>query len=412
MGTRVSWRKLQPVEGGPINWGELATFDQELRDLNKARITPIAVVYDSPHWAVMPDARQDGKPTSCAAVDESHFDDFASFMVELVERYKSPEYDLHHWEIGNEPDVDPDLVEINSGYGCWGDIDDPFYGGEHYGEALKVITPAIRVADPEARVWVGGLLLDTPNTTNPDLGKPELFLQGILEAGAAPYFDILPYHAYTPYQGKVVDHEQNPWSAWQYTGGMLVGKAQFLRDLMSLYGIDKPIFVGEMSLFCSVGNYCSAGTDGGPVASFFEAQADFLVRSKVRGLSVDLEGFNWYELPDPGWRYAGLLNDDLSPRPSYEAYQQLAQQMIGAHYLMPVDYGEAFEAYVFNRQPYELHVIWTKEEHVPPLNAYVPQGNFVAAYQRDGGQITPLLDISGDYLVPVGFSPVYIIRKP
>ena len=67
------------------------------------------------------------------------------------------------------------------------------------------------------------------------------------------------------------------------------------------------------------------------------------------------------------------------------------------------------EGFVF---PNELHVTWTKEEHVPPLDAYVPQGNFVAAYQRDGVQITPLLDISGNYLVPVGFSPVYIIRKP
>ena len=142
-----------------------------------------------------------------------------------------------------------------------------------------------------------------------------------------------------------------------------------------------------------------------------DAQADFLVRSMLRGLNADLEGFTWYELPDPGWRYAGLLNDDLSPRPSYNAYMQMAKQLTGAEFLMPVDYGDAFEAYAFERTPFHLHVIWTNDEEVPHPTVSVPQGNFVAAYQRDGQLITPTAS-GADYLVPVGFSPVYIVRKP
>ena len=35
------------------------------------------------------------------------------------------EFDVHYWELGNEPDVDPILVNSSSGFGCWGDIDDP-----------------------------------------------------------------------------------------------------------------------------------------------------------------------------------------------------------------------------------------------------------------------------------------------
>ncbi|HLE13322.1 MAG TPA: hypothetical protein VI776_01135, partial [Anaerolineales bacterium] len=36
LGQRVSWRKLQPAEGDPIDWTKLAKFEQELRALKAA----------------------------------------------------------------------------------------------------------------------------------------------------------------------------------------------------------------------------------------------------------------------------------------------------------------------------------------------------------------------------------------
>ena len=51
---------------------------------------------------------------------------------------------MHHWELGNEPDVDPDLVPPDSIFGCWGEISDrEYYGGKEYGNMLKLVYPAI-----------------------------------------------------------------------------------------------------------------------------------------------------------------------------------------------------------------------------------------------------------------------------
>lgn len=93
-------------------------------------------------------------------------------MGQLVARYRDPKYDVRHWELGNEVDVDPSLVAPNNGFGCWGDIKDPYYGGRHYGEMLKVVAPAIRAANPAAKIWFGGLLLDLPNTASLGAGAP------------------------------------------------------------------------------------------------------------------------------------------------------------------------------------------------------------------------------------------------
>ncbi len=117
---RIRWRVLQPEENAPIRWHLLEPFENELRALRERRITPVVVIYDSPRWATI-------HPTSCGAVRADKFSQFAAFVSAVVERYKAPEFNVHHWELGNEPDVDPRLVRQDNGFGCWGDIDDPFY---------------------------------------------------------------------------------------------------------------------------------------------------------------------------------------------------------------------------------------------------------------------------------------------
>ena len=61
-------------------------------------------------------------------------DAFAGFMRDLVARYSVPPYNIKYWEIWNEEDVDPSLVGPTSGFGCWGDATDPYYGGGGYAE--------------------------------------------------------------------------------------------------------------------------------------------------------------------------------------------------------------------------------------------------------------------------------------
>src|SRR6266508_4504818 len=48
LGDRISWRDLQPQEGDPFHWELLADFEQELRALKQAGVTPVVGISDSP----------------------------------------------------------------------------------------------------------------------------------------------------------------------------------------------------------------------------------------------------------------------------------------------------------------------------------------------------------------------------
>lgn len=399
---RISWRTLQPNEGDPIDWGKMADFEKELRALKANGISPVLIISDSPRWATT-------VPTSCGPVREDKFNAYADFVRALVNRYKTDEFNVHDWELGNEPDVDPVLVKVDSVFGCWGDIDDPYYGGEHYGEMVKVVGKTIKESDPAARVWIGGLLLATPNTVDPNLGHPELFLAGILNSGAAPYFDVVPYHWYPPYLNQQIDHDlkAGPWEGW---GGGTLGKARFLRQIMGASGVNKPLVLNETSLMCppTVGGnpvgYCSP-----PTSAFYQMQANHLVRSFVRGLSENLSGYVWYTLNGPGWRFTGLLTAADDPRPSYITYQVLVDQLHKARFKGTFNYGSGIEAYVFSKGNEQVHVVWTINPQ--SLKAVVHKSKFIAAYAREGTQLSPPL-VGDRYEIEVGFKPVYIVRKP
>jgi hypothetical protein len=400
---RVSWRTLQPKEGDPIDWGKMADFERELRALKAKGIRPVIILNDSPRWATT-------VPTSCGPVRGDKFNAYAEFTRNLVNRYKTDEFNVHDWELGNEPDVDPIYAgKVDGLFGCWGDVDDPYYGGEHYGEMVKVVGKAIKESDPAARVWIGGLLLATPNTSDPDEhGRPELFLAGILKSGAAPYFDIVPYHWYPPYLNQEIDHDVKAggWDGW---GGGTLGKARFLRQMMAATGVNKPLIMNETSLMCppTVGGspvgYCSP-----PTSAFYQMQANHLVRSFVRGLSENISGFVWYTLNGPGWRYTGLLTENHDPQPSYNTYQVLVDQLDKARFLGKFNYGNGIEAYMFNKGNKQVHVVWTIDPQ--SLKVVVPKRS-LSRHTR-GRNTTGATLVGNQYEINVGFSPIYIVRKP
>ncbi len=397
---RVSWADLQPNEGDPIDWTKLAELDSELRALKDIQVKPVVLVQTSPRWATV-------IPSTCGPIRADKFNAFASFMTELVERYKKPEFNVHDWEIGNEIDVDPALVAVDNGFGCWGDIADPNYGGAHYGEMLKVITPAMRAEDPWVRVWIGGLLLNSPESAVGQ-GRPEWFLKGILAAGAADYFDVVPYHSYPSYLNRNVDHELEALPAWKSWGGALVGKARFLRSLMLEYGVSKSIVLNEGGLGCYENtNYCPPNTAEVP-AGFYDAQANFLARGYVRLLNQKVDGVLWYTFNGPAWRYTGLLNGS-TPTLTFYAYQHLIKRLESYQTVTPVDYGIGLEAYRFLVENQFVDVVFALQDQQSTVA--IPQSKFVAAYTRDGAVISPASS-STNYLVDVGFTPVYILRKP
>jgi hypothetical protein len=432
LGRRISWRTLQPYPGAPIQWELQASFEQELYQLREKGISPVVIISDSPLWATNGKTGSDGKPSTCAAIRPERLSDYAAFIRAVVNRYKAPEFNVHNWELGNEPDVDPRLVPGDSGFGCWGDESDPYYGGKQYGEMLKVVTPAIKGEDPDAQVWIGGLLLAAPATTSPSKSAlrvypellergitspvspqshPETFFKGILESGAGTYFDIVAYHWYPSYyQGDIypakIDYDLKSGQSWDKSGGGVVGKAKFLRNLMKQYGISKPLSLNETGLGCLIDRFSWCNP---PEELFYLAQANYLVRSFVRGLPEEVLSFSWYTIEDEGWRYLGLLDGEYNPRPNYTAYLQLVRELKNARLIGPVDYGEKIEAYGFEKDGLILHILWAREDQLISLR--IPSSRYVAARTRDGFPIPPST-LDSDNIVTVGFDPVYLTLRP
>lgn len=414
---RVSWRDLQPDSpNDPIDWNKLTNFEAELKALKVIGVRPVVVVDDFPDWALK-DVRKDHQLISCGPLKEDAFDDYASFLQQLVNRYSGSDYNVHDWELGNEPDVDPDLliVKVENPYGCWGDADDSTgnYGGAYYGDMLKVVTPAIKAIDPSAKVWIGGLLLDSPRSENcdPSNGKydcPENFLRGILASGAGDYFDIVAYHSYLFYNGNRVDHDNNLDNGkWNALGGGMAGKAAFLRDIMADFGVDKPLYMNEGGLLC---NEQSAFCDP-PGNDFFQMQADYLVRSFVRGLSAGVNGMLWYTINGPGWKHSGLMDENQTPRLSYNAYFVLNQMLKGRKYSTSVvAYGNGIEAYEFVGGPTKLHVLWAVDDTTETIT--LQKGMYTSVIDEYGTLLTPVSETTTEATFNVGFSPIYVELIP
>ncbi len=393
----VSWRDVQPEEGMPPdawNWEQLQTFERELAAAEQAGLTPMVIADDFPDWATI----HPGVP--CAALQTEYFDDYARFLEAVVTRYRGR---VSYWELGNEVDVDPSLLDrdLQDLFGCWGDIDDPYYGGRHYGEMLKVVAPVIRNADPEAHIITGGLLLDRANTNIPGRGKPEKFLEGVLEAGAAESFDIVAFHSYPWYdwqRGRLTDSDLTDYR-WEALGGMTIGKARFLRDTMARYGVDKPLVLNEASLLV----WGSATDDA------LQAQADHIVRVLARAMSVDIQGYCWYTLHDSSWWLSGLLNRDHTPKPVYHAYQQFIAHTGAADSSVAVaEYGEMVESYRFASATAVVDVLWAKEPE--PVTIEIPTSWLLQAATRDGEVLSPTAQTRTRTLFSVGVEPVYLTR--
>jgi hypothetical protein len=380
------WGEIEPFHTDPPTYNWTAVDEDSLLNARANGMEVIGIIFGTPSWA------QKYPGSYCGPIREDMLDEYAQFLTELVNRYSLLPYNVRFWEMGNEPDVDLAQVGPTVGYGCWGDMDDDYYGGGYYAEMLKAAYPAIKAADPHAQVLIGGLLLDCdPN--NPPAGKDcksSKFLEGILRDGGGPYFDTVGIHAYTYYGGALGEMSNSNWSD---SATAVPEKVAFVRDVLDQYGYgDKAVMNTEAALLCwsETNNDC------------FETQAMYLPRVYAEALALGLPGQIYYAMINEEWRHTGLLLPDLTPRPAYYAYEAAAS------FLHPVRYeGEAsgypsgIAGYSFRRNDTmeQVDVIWSSDGSLQDVT--LPSG--ASAYSRYGN----LIASSG--VIQVGSSPVYII---
>ncbi len=346
------WSAIEP--NPPVNgvhsydWSQVP--ESSLKNIADNYMYAIAMVQMTPAWA------QKYPGIYCGPVAQNHFANFAAFLQAAVQRYSKAPYNVHYWELGNEPDIDRSLVPPDNGYGCWGDKNNSYYGGGYYAEMLKVAYPAIKAADPQAQVLIGGLLLNCdpvdPDCTDP---LPPKFFEGILRNGGGDYFDIVSYHGYAYFNNDLIREEF--LSGWDQRGGSVLGKADFLRDLMASYGVSKPLLLTEGALLCPSWNTQDCDPPG---TTYEDLKADYTIWLFVRSLANDFKGSIWFTLEGSGWSGSSLIGNTSAPNPAYDAFNFMTEELAEAQYLgQPLGAGGELRAYSFRVPGKTIWVVWS-----------------------------------------------------
>lgn len=394
-----NWKAIEPNDVSPssYNWG--AVNEHHLRDAAAAGFSIVATVKFTPYWA---QSIVDSQSVQCSPIkeDAATLADFREFITALVNRYKVAPYNIKYWQFWNEPDLAPSVLIAtgdlyNSLYGCWGDDNDAYYGGEKYGRFLSVFAQAVKAADPQAKVTNGGMLLSCNPDENPTNCRNGKFfegtLRGLLSSNGLPYLDYVSFHVYGHWYGNLSLDEG--WGGFQ-DGGVLLGKIKFLRQVMSDYNVNplKPLIITEAGLMCRrpdtaqplpSGKKCS---DAVPPPEYEDDQAEYVVWIYVRSIAEGISGVMWYQLNYMPYRHVGLLYVNGSPKPAYNAYQYMVSQLRSASFVKKLDqYFPTLRAYEFQKGSQRLWVMWAPDQVNHSIA--LPAG-FQSAYDKFGSRIT------------------------
>ncbi len=414
----LQWSKVQPVGPTQWLWENYANLEDDLAAANRFGMEVILIVRSTPLWA---QKRNDGN--YCGPMAEANIDHFAVFMGELVKRYSQPPYNVKYYEIWNEPDSPPELVQglPNPVYGCWGDPDDPTggFGGGYYGQVLKAVYPQVKAASGgTAQVVLGGLLLPA----DPDqvfiwswwkhpgtdwlYADQSKFFEGILrECQGQHCFDYVNFHGFTFYRDfslTGIQQEENE-DFWLDRGGQVEGKLDFLRSLMAKYGIShKPILLTETGLpLPDVDRWDT--WNAAQKATYEAAKADYLVYLYTRNMARGISGSTWYHMDKYGWHRSGLLDSNNNPLPAYEAYQFLTGSLYGAIYQGDPPLTAGMRGFEFKKSDRRLWVLFSEDVHDKTINQ---PAKFIRAYDLFGAPVTPVNN-------QIKFSrPIYIELLP
>jgi hypothetical protein len=313
------WSRVEKIEGS-YDWSTLSGLDGELFRASSNGMEVILVIRSTPPWA------QQDTGSFCGRIREDKLQSFAKFMNAVVDRYSKPPYNVKYFEIWNEQDADRSLgaLDPTSFYGCWGNKNDPYFGGEYYTDVLTHVYPAVKDANPKAQVVVGGLLLGCKQGESTiGCDHSEKYLEGMLYHNGARdggnYFDLLNLHSYDHYYGDGV-YRNAAWGSnlgnHMDDGPTFVKKLRFLRETLNAYGFgNKEIIITETALLCgSTGDeyYCQT-------EAFENTKANYLAESFALTLAEGIRTNIWYAVTST-WRGSNLLDDNLNPLPAYYAF--------------------------------------------------------------------------------------------
>ena len=388
----IKWSEVEPSRG-ERNWGALSIHEAEWRSITAMGKNPILVVLSTPTWA------QKVPGSYCGPIKSSEIQSFARFMHDLVARYSAPPYSIKHWELWNEPDVAGELISGDSPFGCWGDSRDPYYGGGYYAEMLKAVYPAVKSADPQAQVIIGGLLLDcdprTASGCREDKTLPPKFLRGILENGGEPYFDGVGFHAYDTYE-RLGQYSNPGWNSyWNTTGPAVIAKARYVKEILDQYGVSDKYLICTETALMNRRSQCDENCE--------MSKAFYVPQLFAATIAEGIKASIWYSL-QMNWRHVALFDANGSPRHAYTAYAVAWDMFKNLAFSKELDAGSGVRGYEFIQGDHMLWVLWSIDNNAHPIS--VP------------GELLAVTDVFGNpqpednTRLAITIKPVYVQWRP
>lgn len=390
----ITWGSAEPTDATPIVY-RWSYIDNVLSPASHSSYNMIVTINGSPSWA----ATHPRGP-----IDKAPLSRFAAFAAALVERYDGDGIDdapgspiVEYWEIYNEPDAD------NLGWDRrWGKY------GKEYAAMLAAIYPAMKTANPNAKVLLGGIAYDWFEED----GGPFVrrFLDDVLANGGGDFFDVMNFHQYPPFAVN--------WGAPNGPG--LFEKTSAVRAKLAEYGYEKPMVITESGAH-------SNDDPQQPMTPELQARNVTMLYTQVIAANVDL--MVWFMFYDPMASYPymnGLVTEVIgngrpTRKPAFTAYHtavDLLSEVNGDRALTVAETGNAeLLAYRFtdaNGAP--LYVAWfgpiTRTDTAP---LQVP-GASATVYDIYGAsrQVTDQSDgvTDGMITLQIGAQPVYIYPQP
>jgi polysaccharide biosynthesis protein PslG len=293
MGTRwirfdVKWDVIQ--YGGPESW-DFSRYDALTAAAAARGLRVLGTLAYAPRWARAA-ACKDSFP--CEPRDPN---EYARYAEATVAHFKGR---IAHWELWNEPNIP----------GFW----KPSPNAARYAALVKAAYPRIKAADPAATVLAGATSPAPDDGTQID---EVTFMQQVYAAGGGGNFDAWSHH---PYTHPAPPGNVHPDCAWY----QIYGSKPNLRGVMAAQGDSaKQIW----------GTEYGPPTSGSPGSVSETTQARWVTDAYKLWNSYAWAGpLFWYadrdQLPTgasgDAWNYYGLLREDFSPKPAWDAYRLAA----------------------------------------------------------------------------------------
>jgi len=268
------WDDIEPAEGR----FEFEKYDRIVDILVKNKISVLAILHYNPSWS--------GQPWNTAPDPEK----YGNYARAVVHRYKDR---IKYWEIWNEPDS-----KI-----YWNPQDD----AKTYTELLKSVYPVIKKEDPTSAVLMGSSSQEVP-----------FLLRRLYQHGAKDSFDIVNVHPFTnPLGGGAVKRLKGVYLS-------------VMKAMEKYQDGEKPIWFTELGApGVQAPDPSNSWWEG--VSPTEEQQAKWV--GEVYGEPLRWKGVQkifWAFFRDTGSHfnngidYFGLVREDFSKKPSFEAYKKMA----------------------------------------------------------------------------------------